>query len=266
MKHDSSLDHRSVFLSNLEYKTEREEILEIFKECGEVDTLRIAKDFKGRSKGFGYLVFVDELSVPKALAKDRTIIGNRPVFVSRCDPENRDHAFKFNIGLEKNKLFVKGLSLSMNESEVRAAFEPHGKIKAIRLVTLRNGISKGICYIEYNDAETAEKVRQKMDQSVLENHTITVLVSNPSVTKSKSKNENPNTSTFVRPNRETKGQRPKISLLPRALLPRALLRSSASTNTSNGESTSASNGSVEANGAQKSGGKSNEDFRKLFMK
>ncbi|KAB7501239.1 Squamous cell carcinoma antigen recognized by T-cells 3 [Armadillidium nasatum] len=261
VKHDSSLDHRSVFLSNLEYKTEREEILAVFQDCGEVDTLRIAKDFKGRSKGFGYLVFVDAASVPKALAKDRTIIGNRPVFVSKCDPDNRDHAFKFNNCLEENKLFVKGLSLSMNENEVRAAFEPHGKIKAIRLVTLRNGISKGICYIEYNDAETAEKVRQKMDQTVLENHTITVLVSDPPAAKNKSKNDNPTTTMFARPNREPKGQRPKLSLLPRALL-----RASKTSNTSNGESPSTSNGSGDANGSQNSGGKSNADFRKLFMK
>ncbi|RXG67550.1 Squamous cell carcinoma antigen recognized by T-cells 3 [Armadillidium vulgare] len=262
VKHDSSLDHRSVFLSNLEYKTEREEILAVFQDCGEVDTLRIAKDFKGRSKGFGYLVFVDGNSVPKALAKDRTIIGNRPVFVSKCDPDNRDHAFKFNTCLEENKLFVKGLSLSMNEKEVRAAFEPHGKIKAIRLVTLRNGISKGICYIEYNDAETAEKVRQKMDQTVLENHTITVLISDPpAAPKNKSKNENPTTTMFARPNREPKGQRPKLSLLPRALL-----RASKTSNTSNGESPSTSNGSADANGSQNSGGKSNADFRKLFMK
>ncbi|KAL7647983.1 UNVERIFIED_CONTAM: hypothetical protein RMT77_001599 [Armadillidium vulgare] len=262
VKHDSSLDHRSVFLSNLEYKTEREEILAVFQDCGEVDTLRIAKDFKGRSKGFGYLVFVDGDSVPKALAKDRTIIGNRPVFVSKCDPDNRDHAFKFNTCLEENKLFVKGLSLSMNEMEVRAAFEPHGKIKAIRLVTLRNGISKGICYIEYNDAETAEKVRQKMDQTVLENHTITVLISDPpAAPKNKSKNENPTTTMFARPNREPKGQRPKLSLLPRALL-----RASKTSNTSNGDSPSTSNGSADANGSQNSGGKSNADFRKLFMK
>jgi len=44
---------------------------------------------------------------------DRTPINQRPMFISECDPDkqSRKTGLRFNTGLEKNKLFVKGVYL-----------------------------------------------------------------------------------------------------------------------------------------------------------
>jgi RNA recognition motif-containing protein len=39
----------------------------------------------------------------------------------------------------------------MSEEEVEKIFSPHGKLKSVRLVTFRNGHSKGLAYVEYED-------------------------------------------------------------------------------------------------------------------
>lgn len=48
--------------------------------------------------------------VAEALKKDRECVNNRPMFVSKCEPDKQSRAsgLRFTTGLEKNKLFVKG--------------------------------------------------------------------------------------------------------------------------------------------------------------
>lgn len=48
--------------------------------------------------------------IAEALKKDRELVNNRPMFVSKCDPDKqtRTSGLRFTTKLEKNKLFVKG--------------------------------------------------------------------------------------------------------------------------------------------------------------
>jgi len=48
--------------------------------------------------------------VVEALKKDRECVNNRPMFVSKCQPDkqSRSSGLRFPTELEKNKLFVKG--------------------------------------------------------------------------------------------------------------------------------------------------------------
>jgi RNA recognition motif-containing protein len=88
---------------------------------------------------------------------DRKQLGKRPVFVSKCDPDKstRQPQFKYAQSLEKNKLFVKGLPFELTDKELREMFEAFGPLKDCRLVTYRNGHSKGIAYVEFEKAVSA---------------------------------------------------------------------------------------------------------------
>lgn len=55
--HDPSKDNRTVFVSNLDYSTSSDQVHEVFSSVGTITELRLVKDFKGRSKGFCYVVF-----------------------------------------------------------------------------------------------------------------------------------------------------------------------------------------------------------------
>ena len=48
-------------------------------------------------------------------------------------------------------LNFKGLPQSVNDEALRKLFEPFGILKDVRLATFRNGYSKGIAYIEYEE-------------------------------------------------------------------------------------------------------------------
>lgn len=173
---DPLRDIRTVFLSNLAYDVQDDQLTEIFKEVGTIEELRLVRDYKGRSKGFGYLVFADQRDVDAALAKDRTPVAGRPVFVSRCNERTQ---FKFQTGLEKNKLFVRGIPFSMDEKGLEEIFGKYGDLKQIRIVTYRNGHSKGIAYVEFTNETSATVALVQTDGMQLGKHTLQVAISNP---------------------------------------------------------------------------------------
>jgi len=153
---------RTVFLKNMSFKSTEEEIRAVFEDCGEIESLYCIKDFRGRNKGFGYLMFKDKEAAVKALEKDKTVLEERPMYVSAYNPEERkDH--NRNAEPEKDKLFVSGLPTTMTEQEIRNLFEPHGEIKDLRML-MKKEVFKGLCYLDYNDEETAAAVKEATDQ------------------------------------------------------------------------------------------------------
>ncbi|XKL64324.1 hypothetical protein PGB90_004410 [Kerria lacca] len=181
VSHDSSKDDRTVFVSNLDYTVTEDDVIKILNSIGKIEEFRLVRDFKGRSKGYGYLVFSSKKEARESLKLDRTPINQRPIFISECDPDkqSRKTGLRFNTGIEKNKLFVKGLPLTLNKNDLEKLFSPYGVLKDIRLVTYRNGHSKGLAYIEFENEKAAEIALLKTDGSIIEDKTISVAISNP---------------------------------------------------------------------------------------
>lgn len=243
----------TAFVSNLTFQTPIQAVKEVFADCGPIANARLVKDFKGRSKGFGFVVFENINDLSKALKKDRTRINGRPMFVSNYEPQKQGHEFKYSTGKEKDKLFVRGLPFSMTEADVKEAFEAHAPVKEIRLVTLRNGYSKGTCFIRFQDASTAERVRQATDQTQLREFTITVLISDPSAAKKSIQGSFANEPAIT--NAPPGTRRPTLAFKPRALSTKP---AAAAASSSDAPPPTDVNGS--------SAPKSNDDFRKLFSK
>lgn len=67
-KHDNK---RCIFVGNLDFEITEEPIWKHFKECGEIEYVRLIRDSKTNiGKGFGYVQFKNALSVSKALLLD----------------------------------------------------------------------------------------------------------------------------------------------------------------------------------------------------
>ncbi|KAL0271899.1 UNVERIFIED_CONTAM: hypothetical protein PYX00_005061 [Menopon gallinae] len=179
--HDSSKDNRTVFVSNLDFSTEEATIRDVFQTCGEITDLRLVKDYKGRSKGYCYVEFEKPTDAANALRKDRTLINTRPMYVSKCDPDKdtRERVFRYSSTMEKNKLFVRGLPFTTTENDLKQLFGKFGIIRDVRLVTYRNGHSKGLAYVDYEDEASAAQAILKTDGLLIGDKQISVAISNP---------------------------------------------------------------------------------------
>ncbi|XP_011296923.1 squamous cell carcinoma antigen recognized by T-cells 3 [Fopius arisanus] len=171
----------SIFVSNLDYVTTEEEVREALTPVGPIDLFKMITDYKGRSKGFCYVTLSNPDAVENALKLDRTPINGRPMFISRCDPNKttRGNAFKYASTLEKNKLFVKGLPVKTTKEDLETIFKAYGPLKDVRIVTYRNGHSKGLAYVDFEDENSASKAVLATDGLTIEDKVISVAISKP---------------------------------------------------------------------------------------
>jgi len=64
------------------------------------------------------------------------------------------------------KLYVGNLSFSSTESDIRAAFESHGSVDSVNVITDREtGRSRGFAFVEMDDASAADNAMRALDGS-----------------------------------------------------------------------------------------------------
>ena len=238
---------RTVFLSNLDFTVSEEDIRAALGQVSGIEEVRLVKNYAGKSKGFSYVKFSSESEAQKALSLDHQIlIKNRPLFISEFkEDKSTPTEFRYSTEMEKNKLFVKGLSQSTSKEDLESLFAQHGQVKSVRLVTYRNGHSKGIAYVEFLDDESASKALMKTDGTTVDGHEISVAISRPPPRKEAPKaagpslGAGPSKDTFLGPRGRGRTQ---LSMVPRAVK----------------SSEPSTNGSSEP--------KSNADFRSMLLK
>ena len=78
----------NIYVGNLPYSTDRDELREIFAAYGEVTAARIVNDREtGRSKGFGFVEMADDNAAKAAIeALNGNEIGGRKVVVNEARP------------------------------------------------------------------------------------------------------------------------------------------------------------------------------------
>jgi len=80
-------DSRCIFVGNLRANVTDQSLIDLFKDCGQIEYVRPIRDNLTRlCKGIGYVCFVNQTSIPAALTHDGHKLGGRKIRVSRCDP------------------------------------------------------------------------------------------------------------------------------------------------------------------------------------
>ncbi|XP_060536421.1 RNA-binding protein 34 [Cylas formicarius] len=98
-EHDES---KAIFIGNLNFDAEEEDLWTLFKVCGPISHVRIVRDGRtGIGKGFGYVNFKDADSVQLALEMENVSLKNRVLRISLCD-NNRAKKKKKHARKDKN--------------------------------------------------------------------------------------------------------------------------------------------------------------------
>lgn len=82
----------NIYVGNLSYKVEENELKQLFEEYGEVASVKIITDkYSGRSKGFAFIEMDDEEKAKKAIEElnDKEIDG-RQIVVNVARPRRTD--------------------------------------------------------------------------------------------------------------------------------------------------------------------------------
>ena len=181
------------------------------------------------------------------------------ISVNETDPQNREKVFKYSTLMERNKLFVKGLPYKATKESIQELFGQFGEIKDVRIVTHRNGHSKGIAYVDFVNDNEASKAIVKLDNYVMDGRTISVAISQPPVRKEESVTVSKSLGGGSGLRASDLGPRGKgrsqLSFVP-SVLKKTAAAAPAGNGNSNGSSSSSNGSSVS---------KSNADFRARFL-
>ncbi|ENN79249.1 hypothetical protein YQE_04285, partial [Dendroctonus ponderosae] len=95
-------ESKAVFIGNLPFTAEDEELWDLFKICGPISHVRIVRDGRtGIGKGFGYVNFKDSDSVQFALERETFTLKDRELRVSLCEA---NRAKKQSVCISKYKI------------------------------------------------------------------------------------------------------------------------------------------------------------------
>lgn len=84
-------------------------------------------------------------------------------------------------------LYVGNLAHSTTESELRAAFEAHGAVEKVSIVTDRDtGRARGFAFVEMTDAGEADKAIAALNGTELGGRTLTINEAKPKTDRPKS--------------------------------------------------------------------------------
>jgi len=85
--------------------------------------------------------------------------------------------------LERHKLFVSELSTETTRDTLKQIFAKFGEIKDVRIVTYKNGNSKGLAFVEFHSEDDAGKALVGLDGSTIDGKEIKIAISNPPARK-----------------------------------------------------------------------------------
>ena len=89
-RHENGPANTQLYVGNVSYRAEEDELFDFFSQFGEVETARIIKDRRtGRSKGFAFVTYYELESASAALAAHGQELGGRALIVRYAKPAAR---------------------------------------------------------------------------------------------------------------------------------------------------------------------------------
>jgi RNA-binding protein 39 len=87
---------KKLFVGNINWNASKEDLENIFSQYGELEEAILIKDENGRSKGFGFITYVNDADAVAAAEKLNGFeIDGRPLFVNEARPqEKRERNFR----------------------------------------------------------------------------------------------------------------------------------------------------------------------------
>ncbi|CAG9325382.1 unnamed protein product [Blepharisma stoltei] len=140
-----------VFITGLSYKTTDSDIHELFKNCGEISSMKLLRNEKG-FKGSAFIMFKSIESAEEAIKLSNTEFSGRVLnirFSHEKSPKPRPYK-----GV--HTIFIGNIPCNVDEDCLYSFFKKCGEIKEARIAVDSNGNKRGFAHLEFESVEAAD--------------------------------------------------------------------------------------------------------------
>uniref|UniRef100_A0A671XJX6 Polyadenylate-binding protein n=1 Tax=Sparus aurata TaxID=8175 RepID=A0A671XJX6_SPAAU len=167
----------NVYIKNFGEDYNDEKLKEVFSAFGRTLSVRVMKDERGRSRGFGFVNYANHEDAQKAVSEmNGKEINGKMVYVGRAQKRlERQGELKRKFDQIKQdriqryqgvNLYVKNLDDSIDDERLRKEFAPYGTITSAKVMT-DGSQSKGFGFVCFSSPEEATKAVTEMNGRIV---------------------------------------------------------------------------------------------------
>ncbi|KAI9740554.1 MAG: hypothetical protein M1834_005135 [Cirrosporium novae-zelandiae] len=173
--------NETVYVGNISFDATEADLKELFSDIGEVTQSHILRDYRGLSRGFGYVSFETTEQAAEAIKRfhdtnflGRTIITN---FAIKKAPSEVGTGPR---SAPTNSIFIGNLAWTMTDQDLNNLFKEIGNVTDVRVsVDRATGKPRGFAHADFVDQESATKALEKLNGMELYGRKLRVDYSTP---------------------------------------------------------------------------------------
>ncbi|KAL2015177.1 hypothetical protein VTK56DRAFT_6170 [Thermocarpiscus australiensis] len=173
----------TLFVTNYPPDADEHYIRGLFKNCGEIFSIRFPSLKYNTKRRFCYVTFRDRASAAAATKLDGKLLegGKYKLLAKFSDPMAKQQ--RHGAQAEERELHVVNLPRSTTEEDIRGLFAKAGRVVSVRVPRNMAGQSHGTAFVVMETKEEAQEAIRTLDKLIFGNHPIKVELSRPPTAK-----------------------------------------------------------------------------------
>ncbi|KAG8168588.1 hypothetical protein KVR01_001337 [Diaporthe batatas] len=148
-------------------------IRNLFKDCGEIFSIRWPSLQANSHRRFCYATFRDAEGAAKATRLDGKLLEGKYKLVAKySDPQNKKN--REGPQEEGREVHVTNVPEQVTEAELKTMFEKYGTVQRVRILVTKTGHSRGSAFVVFQTKEQAQEAVAELNQTKLRNNILKV--------------------------------------------------------------------------------------------
>ncbi|KAI0136660.1 hypothetical protein BJ170DRAFT_677532 [Xylariales sp. AK1849] len=168
----SRSEGHGLFISNMTFDATDMHLREAFGKYGEILSVKIGRDSRGLSRGFGFLTFADKDAADRAVAETHKSFwhGRRINVEHRKTRDEPQEGRTSNVApLEPTtSLYIGNIPYETSDADLNRLFRELDNVTDVRVAVDRNtGWPRGFAHADFTDVESAVKAHEKLSATAM---------------------------------------------------------------------------------------------------